>query len=132
MIKSNLLKAGFKLIRDHGQKLVVQTGTGNRQAIFIQAFNRNKDQSIKIHTREFNHEFRPDVWIGLVVFLPDMEPKDYLIPTTVFQNPDEYIFYHHDLSSMNNHYSNVEIKVFTNGIPKLSEYAFARQIENLT
>jgi len=131
MIKSNLQKAGFEFVRDNEQKLVVKAESGAKTAIFIQGFNREKAQSIKIHTREFNHEFRPDVWIALVVVLEDMEPVDYLIPTTVFQNPDEYLFYHHDLSDRHDHFSNVEIKVFANGAAKLREYAFAYQVENL-
>ncbi|GAB5525416.1 MAG: hypothetical protein Roseis2KO_32880 [Roseivirga sp.] len=130
-IKSNLQKEGFQFVRDNGQKLVVKAPSGAKQAIFIQGFDRTKDQSIKIHTREFNHKFRPNVWIALVVFFPDTQPIDYLIPTTVFEHPDNYLFLHHDISSMNDYYSNVEIKVFTKGVEKLSEYAFAYQIENL-
>jgi len=130
-IKTNLQKEGFQLVRDNGQKLVIKSPSGVKQAIFIQGFDRVKDQSIKIHTREFNHKFRPDVWIALVMFLPDTEPIDYLIPTTVFENPDNHVFFHHDISSMNDYYSNVEIKVFTKGIEKLTEYAFAYQVDNL-
>ena len=130
-IKSNLQNEGFELLRDNGPKLRVRAKSGKQYAIFIQGFDRSKAQSIKIHTREFDHKFRSDVWIALVLIFPDTEPKDYLIPTTVFQNPDEYIFFHHDLSSMNDHYSNVEIKVFSNGIRRLSEYAFDYQVDNL-
>ncbi len=131
MIKSNLQKAGFGFVNDNGPKLRVKAKSGKEYAIFIQGFDLAKAQSIKIHTREFKHQFRPDVWIALVVILDDMDPKDYLIPTTVFQTPDEYLFYHHDLSDKHDYYSNVEIKVFTNGAPKLREYAFAYQVENL-
>ena len=131
LIKSKLQKAGFEFVRDNEQKLVVKSKLGTKHAIFIQGFDRSEALSIKIHTREFNHEFRPDVWIALVVIFPEKEPVDYLIPTTVFKKPDEYLFYHHDTSDMNDHFSNVEIKVFTKGIPKLSQYAFAYQVKHL-
>ena len=131
LVKSNLQKAGFEFMRNDGQKLAIKSKSGAKHGIFIQGFDRSKALSIKVHTREFDHKFRPDVWIALVVILPDEEPIDYLIPTTVFQNPDKYLFYHHDISDMNDYYSNVEIKVFANGIPKLSEYGFANQVKNL-
>lgn len=131
LIKTKFQKTGFEFMRNDGAKLAIKSKSGAKHAIFIQGFDRSEALSIKVHTREFNHEFRPDVWIALVVLLPDTEPKDYLIPTTVFQNPDEYLFYHHDISDMNDYYSNVEIKVFANGITKLTEYAFAYQVKNL-
>lgn len=118
-------------MRDNVQKLVVKTKSGAKHAIFIQGFDRSEALSIKIHTREFNHKFRPDVWIVLVVLLPDSELKDYLIPTTVFQNPDEYLLYYHDISDMNDYYSNVEINEFASDITKLTEYVFAYQVKNL-
>jgi hypothetical protein len=119
-------------MRNKGSKLAIKSKSGAKHAIFIEGFDRSEALSIKIHTREFKQKFRPDVWIALVVIFPgEKELWDYLIPTTVFQNPDEYLFYHHDTSSMSEYYSNVEIKVFTSGIAKLSEYALAHQIKNL-
>lgn len=131
LVKSNLQKAGFEFMRNKGAKLAVKSKSGAKHGIFIQGFDRSQALSIKVHTREFDHKFRPDVWIALVVIFSDKEIWDYLIPTTVFQEPDEYIFYHHDISDMNEYYSNVEIKVFKRGIPKLSEYAFAYHVKNL-
>lgn len=70
-------------------------------------------------------------WLALVLVFEDLVPVDYLIPTTIFQNPDEYLFYHQNLSDRHYYFSNVEIKVFTNGAARLREYAFAYQVENL-
>lgn len=133
LIKSNFEKAGFELMRDSGPKLRVKAKSGKEYAVFIQGFDRTVAQSIKVHSREFKHTLRTDVWIALVAaFPPEPELFDYLIPTTVFEHPDKRFFFHHDLSDMNDHYSNVEIKLFTRGAREFSEkYGFANQIENL-
>lgn len=132
-IKANLLKAGFEIVRDNGPKLRVKSSSGKQYAIFIQGFDRSQAQSIKIHTREFNYKFRPDVWIALVVaFPPETEMFDYLIPTTVFESPDNRFFFHYDLGKNQRFLSNVEIKLFTKAAREFSEkYAFANQIEKL-
>ena len=133
LIKSNFEKAGFEFVNDNGPKLRVKAKSGKEYAIFIQGFDRGQSQSIKIHTREFKHQLRPEVWIALVAaFPPETDLFDYLIPTTVFQNPDERFFFHFDLSDMNDYYSNVEIKIFSRGAREFSEqYGFANQIEKL-
>lgn len=130
-VKSEMQKAGFQIVREDGPQLVVEAESGKRNAIFIQAFDRSQGQSIKIHTRDFKHEFRADVWIALVVaFPPEKDLFDYLIPTTVFLEPDERLFFHFPIP-MNDYFSNVEIKVFTKGAGELNEFALPNQLDKL-
>lgn len=131
LVKSLLNENGFRIVRFNESQLVVEADSGQRSAIFIQTFDRPNAQSIKVHTREFNHEFRADVWIALVVaFPPDKDLFDYLIPTTVFEEPDERLFFHNDIPQ-NDYFSNVEIRVFTTGAEELSEFALPNQIKHL-
>ncbi len=70
-------------------------------------------------------------WIALVLFMKEMEPKAYLIPSNVFNGPDDYIFFDNDQGERMKHLSNWEIKVFSKGIEELSEFALANSVKQL-
>lgn len=53
----------------------------------------------------------------------------FLIPSKTLANPDDFVFFEHDVSS-HTYLSNWEIKVFTNGMKVLGEYIFHNQVEN--
>lgn len=89
---------------------------------YLRRLNLDKVRSISINQREFNYEPRTDLWILLVVTMNDMEPAPYLIPSTVFNTPND-IFLNHQQPPALRHFSTWEIKVFTKAIPELSHYA---------
>ena len=63
-------------------------------------------------------------------FISETEPLVLLIPSKTLTNPDNFVFFEHNVGQ-HKHLSNWEIKVFTNGMEKLGQYAFYNQIENL-
>lgn len=60
-----------------------------------------------------------------------LEPTLYLIPSTEFLEPDNFIFIENNQNPRLAHFSNYEIKVFKNGMPKLNEYRFENMIDKL-
>lgn len=61
--------------------------------------------------------------MALVLFMKEMEPVLYLIPSKQLAKPDNYIFINNDQGERFSHLSNWEIKVFTKAIPELSKFA---------
>jgi len=105
-----------------GEYLVLKSASGHQHDILIQLLNLEEAQSIKIPQSVFDYELRDDRWILLVLYMADMKPLLYLIPTTVFQTPDN-MFVNNEQKPMFRHLSNWEIKVFRNAIPELSRFA---------
>ena len=101
------------------------------QAISLHTLNLEKDRSVKISKESLNHDLRDNLWIALVLFMKDMEPSVYLIPSKVLGNPDDYIFIDNDQGKRHSHLSNWEIKVFTKAIRELSQYAFDKVVKEL-
>jgi hypothetical protein len=62
--------------------------------------------------------------------MKDMFPAIYLIPFTVFEHPN-HIFLSHDQGERFNHLSTWEIKIFTNAISELEEFAFKTTVSQL-
>ena len=81
--------------------------------------NFGTERSIKIPKQDFG-EVKENLLIGLVLLIESDEEVLYLIPSTVFLNPNS-IFKSNDV--MLEHLSNWEIGVFSNAIPELSKYA---------
>lgn len=105
-----------------GEYLVLKSAAGHQHDILIQLLNLDEARSIKIPQSVFVYEPRDDRWILLVLYMTGMEQLLYLIPTTVFQTPDN-MFVNNEQKSMFRHLSNWEIKVFRNAIPELSRFA---------
>jgi|GEM_PF-1451069 len=67
---------------------------------------------------------RPDLLIGLVLFVDDQKPVKYLFPSTVWQNPNQLFT---NTAVKHNEYGiSVNKKTFAD----LAEYAFEKQILN--
>ena len=113
-----------------GVDFMVKTKSGNYHELYLQPINLEKDRSVKI-TKSVLGEPKNNLWIALVLFMKDMEPVLYLIPSKQLAEPDNYIFIDNELSDRLSHLSNWEIKVFTKGIPELSKFALDNMIGQL-
>lgn len=105
-----------------GEFLSLKSSNGIRHYVFIQLLNLDEARSIKIPQSVFDYEIRKGQWILLVLYMADMKPLSYLIPTEVFKSPND-IFLNNEQKQMFRHLSNWEIKVFRNAIPELSRFA---------
>lgn len=88
----------------------------------------HRDKKVMIPKSDWNYELPENLYVGLIILLEDLEPIIHLIPTSVFKEPDNYIFFDNAQSERFEHLSNWEIKVFGKGIEKLSKYAFDRVV----
>ncbi|MBD3638187.1 MAG: hypothetical protein HUJ25_12615 [Crocinitomicaceae bacterium] len=108
------------------EELRVKTQDGKVHRILLQELDLHANRNIKILKTDLG-ELNDNRWIALVLRLPDMEPTIYLIPSTVFSEPDDFVFIENNQNPRLAHFSNYEIKVFRNGMSKLNEY----RIENM-
>ena len=134
-VKLELMKARLEVFQNEsankGVEFIVKTSTGKFHELFLQTLNLEKDRSVKILKQEIG-EPKDALWVALVMFMKEMEPVLYLIPSKVLAKPDNYIFIENEQSDRFKHLSNWEIKVFTNAIPQLSKYAFANLIKEIS
>ena len=87
-----------------------------------------RDKKVKIPKSDWNYELPENLFVALIILLEGIKPTIYLISSKAFLEPDNYIFFDNEQSERFKHFSNWEIKVFTKGIEKLSEYAFDRVV----
>lgn len=133
-VKLELMKARIEVFQNEsgnkGIEFIVKNKLGNYHEIYLQPINLEKDRSIKIPKQDLG-ELKDSLWIALVLLMKETEPVLYLIPSTVFKNPDNYIFFENEQGERFSYLSNWEIKVFTKAIPKLSKYEFANMKKEL-
>ena len=130
-MKSELKKAHFEVTNNEsGREAVnfnIKSINGNSYQLFFQAIDFGTERSIKISKQDLG-ELNENLLIGLVLLIESEAKVLYLIPSTVFLNPNS-IFISNDV--MLAHLSNWEISVFTNAIPELSKYALDNMIDKL-
>ena len=103
------------------KKLIAKTKSGGIHELFLQPINLEKERSVKIQKQDLG-EPKDNLWIALILYMTDMEPVLYLIPSKKLNEPDDYIFIDNEQGERFKHLSNWEIKVFTKAIPELSKY----------
>jgi len=122
-MKSELKKAQIEVLqKESGREAVdfiIKANNGNSYQLFFQSIDFGIERSIKIPKQDLG-ELNDNLLIGLVILIESESKVLYLIPSTVFLNPNS-IFKSNDV--MLAHLSNWEISVFTNAIPELSKYA---------
>ena len=116
--------------RREGVDFIIKTPSGNYHELYLQPINLEKDRSVKISKQELGAP-KDNLWIALVLFMKDMEPVLYLIPSKQLAEPDDYIFIDNEQSERFKQFSNWEIKVFTKGIPALSKFALDNVVDQL-
>lgn len=130
-MKSELKKAQIKVIQKEsgreGIDFVISNNNGNSYQLFFQSIDAVTERRIKIPKQDLG-ELKENLLIGLVLLIESEAKVLYLIPSTVFFNPNS-IFKSNQV--MLEHLSNWEISVFTNAIPELSRYALDNMIEKL-
>lgn len=134
LVKLEFMKFRYEIFQNEsgspGIDFIIKTKSGNYHEIFLQPLNLDEDRSVKIPKSELGFELKDNLWIALVLFMKEMEPAVYLIPSKVFENPTE-IFHNNEQGERFRHLSNWEIKVFTKAIPELSKYAFSMMVTKL-
>lgn len=108
--------------RASADRVQFKNDRGATREVIIRLLDLDKDRSTSINQRDFDYTPRPDLWILLVLYMRDMEPIPYLIPSTVFDTPNNIFLNNQQLPALR-HFSTWEIKVFTKAIPELSRYA---------
>ena len=115
-----------------GVDLIIKTKAGKYHELLLQILNlETNERSVKILKSEWDYELAENRWVALVLFMKEMEPAVYLIPSNVFNGPDEYIFFNNDQGERMKHFSTWEIKVFAKGIEELGEFALASSVKKL-
>ncbi|MGJ1261707.1 hypothetical protein [Sphingobacterium spiritivorum] len=95
---------------------------GDTYEVILCFLNLDKSRSISINQRDFDYMPRVDLLILLILYMHDMNPVMYLIPSMVFATPNA-IFQNHEQPDNLRHFSTWQIKVFTKAIEELSHYA---------
>ena len=98
---------------------IIKVNNGSSYQLFFKSIDAGTEKSIKISKQDLG-ELNEDLLIGLALLIESEAKVLYLIPSTVFLNPNS-IFKSNDV--MLEHLSNWEISVFTKAIPELSKYA---------
>lgn len=132
--KLELMKARLEVFQNEsgreGVDFIVKSNSGEYHEIYLQPINLEKDRSVKI-SKSVLGEPKQNLWVALVLFMKEMEPVLYLIPSNQLAEPDDYIFINNDQGERFSHLSNWEIKVFTKAIPELSKFALNNMIAQL-
>lgn len=130
-MKSELKKAQIEVSeKESGREAVyfiIKANNGNSYQLFFQSVDFGIERSIKIPKQDLG-DLNENLLIGLVLLIDGKAKVLYLIPSTVFLNPNS-IFKSNDV--MLEHLSNWEISVFSSAIPELSKYALENMIDKL-
>jgi hypothetical protein len=132
--KLELMKARLEVFQNEsgreGVDFIIKTNTGNYHELYLQPINLETERSVKI-SKSVLGEPKDNLWVALVLFMKEMEPVLYLIPSKQLAKPDDYIFINNDQGERFSHLSNWEIKVFTKAIPELSKFALNNIVDEL-
>ena len=130
-MKSELEKAQIKVSNNESGreavKFIIEPKNSKQYQLVFKSIDFGTERSIKIPKQDLG-ELRENLFIGLVLLIESEAKVLYLIPSTVFLNPNS-IFISNDV--MLAQLSNWEISVFTNAIPELSKYALENMVEKL-
>lgn len=118
-----LTQLGYKPLPEQVSKDRIKfvADNGNTREVVFCFLNLDKARSISINQRDFDYTPRPDLSILLTVYMNDIKPLHYLIPSMVFTAPNN-IFLVNEQPGALRHFSTWQIKVFTNAIETLSHY----------
>lgn len=126
-LKNTQIKVSQKKNAREAIDFIITTNNDKSYRLFFKSINADTEQSIKIAKQDLE-ELDENLFIGLALLFEGETKVLYLIPSTVFLNPNS-IFKNNNV--MLPHLSNWEIRVFTNAIPELSKYALENMIDKL-
>ena len=107
----------------------IKTKTGNFHEIYLQPINLNKERNVKIPKQDLG-EPKDSLWVALVLIFDNEPVNFYLIPSKALTKSDDFVFIENEVSSFPQ-LSNWEIKVFKNGMQKLSEFSLENMLDKL-
>ena len=87
---------------------VIKAKSGNYHKLSLKPLNLEQERSIKISKKDWNYELKDNLWVALVLFMKDMEPHLYLIPSKIFEHPNQ-IFIDNEQGKRFKHLSNWEL-----------------------
>lgn len=93
-----------------GVDFIIKTKTGNYHELFLQPINLETERSVKI-SKSVLGEPKDNLWVALVLFMKEMEPVLYLIPSNQLAEPDDYIFINNEKGERFSHLNNWETLV---------------------
>ena len=103
--------------------------TGETHAVFVKVLDlETTERSVRVPKSVWDYVLPDHAWIGLVLFEKNDESWAYLIPANAFENPNQ-IFINNEQGERLKQFSNWEVKVFSKGTQKLSEYGFANSVK---
>ncbi|EFK56524.1 hypothetical protein U0038_11320 [Sphingobacterium spiritivorum] len=103
-------------------RIKFSANNGDTYEVILCFLNLDKARSISINQRDFDYTPRVDLLVMLTIYMHDMNPVMYLIPSMVFATPNA-IFQNHEQPDNLRHFSTWQIKIFTKAIEELSHYA---------
>ena len=134
LVQQRINAFGFSLMEKEGSIFSIKSQSDNAYQIDERVLDLTvprRDKKVKIPKSDWDYELSENLFVALVILLEGIEPTIYLIPSKVFTEPDNYIFFDNEQDKRFKHFSNWEIKVFGKGIEKLSEYSFDRVVDKL-
>ena len=136
-IKLELKKANLEVLQSESGRVGVGFGVKNNSDKTFEIDVRildltvpRRDKKVKIPKSDWNYKLPQNLFVALVILLEGIEPIVYLIPSKVFIEPDNYIFFDNEQDQRFKHFSNWEIKIITNQIKEFEKkYGFNNQME---
>lgn len=88
-----LNQLGYKPLPEQISKDCIKfvANNGDMREVILCFLNLDKDRSVHINQRDFDYTPRPDLLILLTVYMNDINPVLYLIPSMVFYHARQYI-----------------------------------------
>lgn len=83
-------KLGYKPLPEQVSKdrIKFMADNGDMREVILCFLNLDESRSVYINQRDFDHTPRPDLLILLTVYMNDIKPVHYLVPSMVFTTPD--------------------------------------------
>lgn len=132
-IKSELIKVQIDISQNKNGRedvdFILKTTTGNLHEVYLQPINLNKERSVKI-SKQVLGEPKDNLWVILVLMMDKKAISLCFIPSKIVATPDDFVFIENEVNSLPQ-LSNWEIKVFKNGMQKLSEFSLGNMLDKL-
>ena len=114
LLKSEMVNEGLEINeRENGREgvdFLVKSSNTKHSEVFLQPMDLIAQQSSKVPKEKLG-EPKENLWIALVLFMKEVEPAVYLIPSKVFETPDQ-IFIDNDQGERDKHLSNCKPIVY--------------------
>lgn len=99
----------------------VFTDSQKQHDILLAPIDLKQSRGVKIPKSELGFELKSNLWIALILFIDDVEPALYLIPSSVFETPD-LMFLDNDCGEKFPHLSSWEVRIFSSMIKDIEKY----------